>query len=64
MTNRVTESGLMNKAKRALAVALIGLLLGVVAVPETSLAAKPLPSRQVTHIVHPADGVGDSPVMP
>jgi hypothetical protein len=66
MTNRTAESRVIKKGKRALALALalVGLLLGAVAVPETSLAATPIKAHHVTHVSPADDGVGDSPIMP
>jgi hypothetical protein len=56
-------SRLWRTAKRAVAIALIGLTVGLLAVPETSLAASHRAPSGV-HVVRPADGVGDSPIMP
>jgi hypothetical protein len=66
---RTLISHLRRTGKRALAVALIGLVVGLLAVPQTSLAAsRPSASQRVigsgVHVVLPADGVGDSPIMP
>jgi hypothetical protein len=48
--------------KRSVLVALFGLLVTSAAVPATSLA-KSLPNPS-PHIVHTADGQGDSPLVP
>jgi hypothetical protein len=60
MKKGMMVSRLWRTGKRALTVTLIGLVVGILAVPETSLAA----SHHVVHVVRPADGVGDSPIMP
>jgi hypothetical protein len=56
-------SHLWRTGKRALAVTLIGLVVGLLAMPETTLAASHHAPAGV-HLMRPADGVGDSPVMP
>jgi hypothetical protein len=59
-------SNVVRSGKRALAVALLGLMLGAFVTPATSSAASlrsgiaPAPHP----IVHPTDGVGDSPLVP
>lgn len=64
MSKRITVSRLVRNGKRAVAVAMVALLLGVLRAPEPSLAAQIHPRTQsITHVVHP-DGSGDSPVMP
>jgi hypothetical protein len=63
MQTELKFSHLWRSAKRALAVALIGLVVGLVAVPETSLAASGLAPSGVG-LERPCDGVGDSPIMP
>jgi hypothetical protein len=51
--------------KRAVAVALLGLLLGTLAAPATSSAATVRVHPPATHIgFRPLDGVGDSPLVP
>jgi len=63
MKNGMIVSHLWRTGKRTVAIALIGLMVAILAVPETSLAAgHKVPSG--IHIMRPADGVGDSPVMP
>jgi hypothetical protein len=56
----------LRSGKRALAVALIGLLLGTLAAPATSSAATGQVHAQTGHgvVSRPLDGVGDSPVVP
>ena len=62
MQKGMIVSQLWRTGMRAVAVALLGLTVALLAVPETSLAA--------THksggiqLIRPADGVGDSPIMP
>ena len=62
MKKGMIVSHLWRTGKRTLAIVLIGLTVAILAVPETSLAA--------THkaggiqLIRPADGVGDSPIMP
>ncbi len=60
MQKGMTMSHLWRTGKRAAVVAVIGLMVAMLAVPETSLAA----SHTATHQFRPADGVGDSPIMP
>jgi hypothetical protein len=59
-------SKILRSSKRALAVALIGLLLGTLAAPATSSAAGTSAHAPTGHAVvsRPLDGVGDSPVVP
>jgi len=61
--NGMIVSHLWRTGKRAVAIASIGLMVAILAVPETSLAA----SQQAPSGIHqfrPSDGVGDSPTMP
>ncbi len=63
MKKGMIVSHLWRTGKRAVAIASIGLMMAILAVPETSLAA----SQQAPSGIHqfrPADGVGDSPTMP
>jgi len=63
MKKGMIVSHLWRTGKRAAAVALIGLTVAILAVPETSLAAMDtVPSW--ADLFLPADGVGDSPIMP
>src|SRR5712691_1369495 len=63
MKKGMIVSHLWRTGKRAVAIVLIGLMVAILAVPETSLAAGHQTSGGI-HLVRPADGVGDSPVMP
>ena len=63
MQKGMIVSHLWQTGKRAVAVALLGLTVALLAVPETSLAATHQAPGGV-HLVRPADGVGDSPIMP
>jgi hypothetical protein len=49
---------------RSVAVALIGFLLAAVIVPGTSLASGSHTVKPPPHIIHPTDGIGDSPLVP
>ena len=62
MKKGMMVSHLWRTGKRAAAIAAIGLMVAILAVPETSLAA----DQKVggIELMRPADGVGDSPVMP
>jgi hypothetical protein len=62
MRKRITISQLIRNGKRAMAVAFLGLLLGVVAAPEASLAA-PIHAPHPAPIVHTNPG-SDSPLVP
>ena len=62
MQKGMIVSHLWRTGKRAVAIVLIGLMVAILAVPETSLAATHKPGG--IHVVRPADGVGDSPIMP
>ena len=62
MQKGMIVSHLWRAGKRSLVVALIGLTVAILAAPETSLAAAQNPGG--IHLVRPADGVGDSPIMP
>ena len=64
MRNYLATSKILRTGKRALAVALIGLLLGTLAAPATSSAASIHVHAPPHHVVQPADGVGDSPLVP
>jgi hypothetical protein len=57
-------SKILRTGKRALAVALVGLLLGTLAAPATSSAASNHVKAPHTVILRPLDGVGDSPLVP
>ena len=61
MQKGMIVSHLWRTGKRSLMVALIGLTAAILAAPETSLAAT---QPGGIHLVRPADGVGDSPIMP
>jgi hypothetical protein len=63
MKKGMIVSHLWRIGKRTVAIALIGLMVAILAVPETSLAAGHLTSGGI-HLGRPADGVGDSPIMP
>jgi hypothetical protein len=64
MLKRITVAQLVRTAQRGVVVAMLGLLLAALAVPETSLAAQIGPHAQaITHLSHPNPS-GDSPVMP
>jgi len=63
MKKGMIVSHLWRTGKRAAAVALIGLTVAILAVPETSLAASHLAPSGI-HLILPSDGVGDSPTMP
>ena len=63
MKKGMIVSHLWRSGKRAVAVALIGLTVAILAVPETSLAATHT-APNGSHLARPADGVGDSPIMP
>jgi hypothetical protein len=63
MDNRITLSHLWSTTKRGLAIALIALGVAILAVPEASLAS-PQHSANAVHLARPADGVGDSPIVP
>jgi hypothetical protein len=63
MKKGMTVSHLWRTGKRTVAVALIGLMVAILAVPETSLAAAHHAPSDI-HLIRPADGVGDSPIMP
>jgi len=56
-------SHLWRTGKRAVAIASIGLMVAILAVPETSLAASHQAPSGIDQFL-PADGVGDSPTMP
>jgi hypothetical protein len=62
MQKGMIVSQLWRTGKRAVAVALLGFTVALLAVPETSLAATQKSGG--IHLVRPADGVGDSPIMP
>ena len=63
MKRGMIVSHLGRTGKRAAAMALFGLVVAILALPETSLAAThQAPSAD--HLCGPADGVGDSPIMP
>ena len=62
MQKGMIVSHLWRTGKRSLVVALIGLTVAILAAPETSLAAAH--NSGGIHLVRPADGVGDSPIMP
>jgi hypothetical protein len=63
MNKEMIVSHLWRTGKRAVAIVLIGLTVAILAVPETSLAAGHSAASGI-HLIRPADGVGDSPVMP
>jgi hypothetical protein len=63
MKKGMIVSHLWRTGKRAVAIASIGLMVAILAVPETSLAASHQASNGIQQI-RPADGVGDSPTMP
>jgi hypothetical protein len=65
MRSKLALSKILRTGKRALAVALIGLLLGTLAAPATSSAASIHAHAPAGHgVVQPKDGVGDSPLVP
>ena len=55
---------ILRTSKRALAITLIGLLVGTLAAPVTSSAATIHVHAPPHGAVHPTDGVGDSPLVP
>ena len=61
MKKGMIVSHLWRTSKRAAAILAIGLMVAILAVPETTLAAGP---KAGIHVIRPADGQGDSPVMP
>ena len=61
MQKGMIVSHLWRTGKRAVAIAAIGLMVAILAVPETTLAAD---HKSGIHLFRPADGQGDSPVMP
>src|ERR1700687_5039651 len=63
MKRGMMMSHLWRTCKRAGAVALIGFMVAVLAVPETSLAATHM-APSAMDLFRPADGQGDSPTMP
>jgi hypothetical protein len=63
MNKAMNVAHLWRSGKRALAIALIGLTVAILAVPETSLAATDRAPSGID-VIRPADGVGDSPTMP
>jgi hypothetical protein len=63
MRSDLSASTILRRGKRALAVVLIGLLLGTLAAPATSSAAS-VHAHTASGVSRPADGVGDSPVVP
>ena len=63
MRKYLATSKILRTGRRALAVALFGLLLGTLAAPVTSSAAT-VHAPHGHGIVQPADGVGDSPQVP
>jgi len=63
MKKGMIVSHLWRSGKRTVAVALIGLMVAILALPETSLAATQN-APNGSHLARPADGVGDSPIMP
>jgi hypothetical protein len=64
MRKGVHVSVLMRNMKRAVAVAVAALLLGLVTAPETSLAFQFHPVAHHAPMSHPQDGTGDSPLVP
>lgn len=64
MRRYVAPSNILRTGKRALAAALLGLLLGTLAAPATSSAATIHVHAPPHQVVQPADGVGDSPLVP
>jgi hypothetical protein len=63
MKRYLAASNILRSGKRALAVVLLGLLLGTLAAPAASSAATRPPLHR-HGVVLSADGVGDSPVVP
>jgi hypothetical protein len=59
MKNGMMVSHLWRTGKRAVAVALIALFVGILAAPQTGLTAP-----EWVHADLPADGLGDSPLVP
>jgi hypothetical protein len=55
---------ILRTSKRALAITLIGLLVGTLATPVASSAASVRGHVPPHGVVHPTDGVGDSPLVP
>ena len=64
MRKDLAASKILRAGKRALAVACLGLLLGTLAAPATSSAAAIHVHAPPHGVVQPADGVGDSPLVP
>jgi hypothetical protein len=65
MRGHLVASNILRMGKRALAVAVIGLLLGTLAAPATSSAAGVAVRAPAWHSVdRRKDGVGDSPLVP
>jgi len=64
MRKGVHVSALVRTTKRALAVAMAALLLGLITAPETSLAFQLHPVAHHAPMSHPKDGSGDSPLVP
>ncbi|HLZ26020.1 MAG TPA: hypothetical protein VKV73_01710 [Chloroflexota bacterium] len=64
MRSYLAASKILRTGKRALAVALIGLLLGTLAAPATSSAATMHAHATAHSVDRPLDGVGDSPLVP
>jgi hypothetical protein len=65
MRSQLARSKILRTGRRALAVALIGLLLGTLAAPATSSAATiRVHGPSHTIVARPLDGVGDSPLVP
>jgi hypothetical protein len=63
MTNGKIVVYLWRSGKRTVAIALLGLTVGILAAPATSLAASHA-APSVGNPAGPSDGVGDSPIMP
>jgi hypothetical protein len=63
MKKGMIVSHLWRTGKRTVVVAFIGLTVALLVVPETSLAAAHKAPGGI-QLIRPADGVGDSPIMP